>query len=66
MPRRQNESISIKPRWVLGVMLKMLCPERVSHRRATHWHSRVATVRFLNTIDREAANRIDAESLNIC
>ena len=61
MTRRQHEPIAIGPRRVLRVVTKVAGPQHVGHRRRAHRHAGMPGLRFLHHVDRQHANRIDAE-----
>ncbi len=66
MTSTQNESVSVEPLWVLGIVLEVPGPKRIGHWSRTHRKARVTTVSLLHTIDGEPANRIDTEKVKGC
>ena len=57
---RQDEPIAIGPFGVGGIVPEMARPQDVRYRRRAQRHSRMARVRFLDRVDRERANGVDA------
>src|SRR5215470_11690383 len=61
MAIRQHEAITIGPDWVLRIEFEDTIPYRIDKRRERHGRSRVSGVGLLHGIDREGANRVDAQ-----
>ena len=57
---RQDEPIAIGPFGVGGIVPEMACPQDVRHRRRAQRHPRMARVRFLDGVDRERPDSVDA------
>ena len=55
----EDEAVAVEPARRSRRMAEVACPDRVSHRRATHWGARVARVCRLDGVDREGADRGD-------
>jgi len=58
---REHEPIAVGPIRVARVEFERAIPERVRHRRGAHGQSGVAGIRLLDHVDREEAQRIDAQ-----
>src|SRR5579862_2518868 len=59
--RRKDEPIAIGPFRVGGIVPKMTRPQYVRHRRCAQRHSRMTRVRFLDRVNRERPDSVDAE-----
>ena len=57
----KDKPIPVMPAGIGGIVSEMFRPEEVGHRRCTHWHTRVARFRLLDSVHCERANGIDAE-----
>jgi hypothetical protein len=57
----QHEPVAVGPRRRGRVVLEKPCIDRVCHRRHRHRQPRMAAVRGLDGLDREAADRVDRE-----
>ena len=61
MAGRQNESVAVRPAWIARVELQRSVPERVGHGCRPHGQPRMAGVGLLHHVDREKAERVDAQ-----
>src|ERR1017187_9897042 len=61
VPRRQNEPVSVGPVRVAGIVLQVLLPQHVGHRGRAEGKARMTGGGFLDGVDRERADGIDAE-----
>ena len=55
----EDESITIEPARSARRVAEVARPDRVGHRRAAHWGTRVTRVCRLDGVDREGADRGD-------
>jgi len=62
MPGGQDEPIAIRPLRIRGVVLHELRPQHIRHRRCAHRQAGVAAVGFLNSINRQHPDGVDAEA----
>ena len=60
----QNEAVTVEPTGVCLVVVKEAAPENVGHGSGTHRHSRMTAVGLLHGINREKADRVNAEVIN--
>ena len=65
MAGREHETVAIRPSRILGMMFQEFCPEKVSHGRGPHGHSRVAGVSFLDHIHGQHADGVDTKLIYI-
>src|ERR1700757_2957012 len=65
MAGRQDEAVPIGPKRVGGVKTELLLPQAVSYRGHAHRRARMAGLRLLNRIDRQSADRVDAEMVKL-
>src|SRR5208282_5028195 len=61
MPGGQHKTIAIGPFWVGGIVPKMARPQDVRHRRRAQRRPRMSRVRFLDGVDRQRPDRVDAK-----
>src|SRR5260370_31983511 len=61
---RQDESVSVRPYWVLRIKAKELLPEAVSDRRHRHGSSRMPRIGGLHPIHSEGTDRVDAGQIH--
>ena len=61
---RQHEAIPVEPLGILGVVLQHPIPKGVGHGRSAHRQARVAGIRFIDRVDRQEANAVDAERVD--
>ena len=60
-----DEAITIEPRRICGIVLKVPRPEEVGKWSECHWRSRVTGVRRLHRVHRQCTDRIDAELIQL-
>ena len=65
MPRRQHETIPVRPRCLLRVVLQEPVPQRIGHRRSAHRRARMPAVRLLNRVDGQEPDSVDTQPINI-
>ena len=63
---RQHEAVSVEPLGVLRVVVQELVPQRISHGCAAHRQAGGAAVGFVDRIDRQHPNAVDAEGGEGC
>ena len=63
--RGEDEAIAVGPDRVGGVEAEVALPERVGERGQRHRGSGVPGVRLLDRVDRECADRVDAELVDV-
>ena len=61
MTRREKKSISVCPLGVLWVVPEKPCPQNISQWRTAQRKTGVARLSFLNCIERESADSVDAK-----
>ena len=61
VPGRQHEAVAVGPRRIGGIVLQNAVPEHVRHQAGAHRRARVPRVRLLHRVDRQRADRVDAE-----
>ena len=61
MTRGQEKPIAIFPFGIARVVPHELCPKRVSHRRGPQRQTRMSGLRFLDCINSQRANCVDAK-----
>ena len=60
VPGRKHEAVAIGPERVRGVVLELLRPQGIGHRRGAERQPRMAAVRLLHHVDGEKVQGIDA------
>ncbi len=65
VPRREHEAVAIEPRGVARVVLEHAHPQRVGHGCRVERQARVAAIGLLHRIDRQEAQGIDAEPVEL-
>ena len=61
MTRRKKKSISVCPFGILRIVAEKACPQSISQWRTAQRKTGMARLRFLNSIERESADRVDAK-----
>ena len=61
VPRREHEPVAVGPLRILRVVLQVPLPEDVGHGSGAERQTGMARFRLLNGVDRERANRVDAQ-----
>ena len=61
----QHEAVAIGPDWVLRIEAQDLVPNRVDQRRQRHRRAGMTGVRLLDGVDRQRADRIDRELVEL-
>ena len=61
MTCRKKKPISVCPLGVLRVVPEKACPQNISHWRTAQRKTGMARLSFLNSIERESADRVDAK-----
>jgi len=62
---REDEAVAVRPDRVGGVEAEEALPERVGDGGHRHRRSGMARVRLLDRVDRQRANRVDAELVDV-
>ncbi len=65
VPARKHEAVAVGPLRVARVVLQVALPEDVRHRRGVQREPRMAGVRGLRLVDRQRADRGDAELVDL-
>ena len=60
---REHEAVAVEPLGVPGVVLEHLVPQGERHRCTAHGQPRVTGIRFIDRVDRQEADAVDAERL---
>ena len=61
---REHEAVAVEPLRILGVVPQHLVPQGVGHGGGAHRQARMARIRFVDRINRQEADAVDAERLN--
>src|SRR5512141_354328 len=61
MTRRENESVTVQPVGIAGIVTEMTIPEDIGERSQSHWCSRMPGVGFLDGVHCQHANGVNAE-----
>ena len=61
----KNEAVTIEPTRICRVVFKEEVPENIGHGSRAHRHSRMAAVGLLHGVNREKADGVDAEVINV-
>ena len=65
MPSGQDKAVPVKPAGVRGVMFQKTSPQHISHGSSAERHSRMSAIGLLNGVDRQEADRIYAEFVQL-
>ena len=65
VPVRQDEPVAVRPDRVFRVEVHHPVPERVDERREGHRRSGMAGLRLLDRVDRQGADRVDRQLLEV-
>jgi hypothetical protein len=63
--RGENKAVAIGPGRVGGIVAQIVLPEFVDSGRQTHGRTRVAGIRLLHGVNRQSADGIDAQQVEI-
>ena len=63
---REDEAVAVRPLRILRVVVHVVRPELIGHRRRAERQARVAGVRFLDRVRREHADGVDAFRVDVC
>ena len=61
----QHEAVAVRPGRVRRGVAEVTRPQRVGHRRHAHRRARVPGVRLLDAVDREGADRVDRQLVEL-
>src|SRR6516165_10367695 len=65
MARREDEAVAVGPDRIARIEAQEALPEAVGHRRHAHRRAGVARLGFLDRVDAEGPDRVDAELVEI-
>ena len=65
VPGREDEAVAVRPDRIRGIEAEDALPEAVGERRHPHRCPGMTRVRLLHGVDRERANRIDAQLIEV-
>jgi len=65
MPVREHEAIAVRPQRIGRIVTQKSLPQRVSNRREPHRRARMPGIRLLHRINRQRADGIDAEKVQV-
>ena len=65
MATRKDEAVAVRPLRILRIVVHVVRPEFIRHRRRAERQARMARVRLLDGIRRQHADRVDAFRINV-
>jgi hypothetical protein len=61
----QHETVAVGPDRILGIEARDPVPDRVDQGRQRHWRARMPGLGLLDRVDREGADRVDRQLVEI-
>ena len=65
MAVRQDEAVAIRPCRIFGIVAQEVLPKTVGDGRQAHGRTRVSGIRLLYAIDRQGADGVDAQRIQL-
>ncbi len=58
---REDKPVAIPPAGIRRIVTEEFCPQHIRHRRRSHRHAGMAGFRFLNAVDGQGTDGVDAQ-----